>query len=85
MALQKPIQFRGLQVQSCYHEIINVRIDKRRGAVLAQTTAWVDSTKTNEIPEAGGMHFLPYNPDASVEWAYNQLKTLPEFADAVDV
>ncbi len=85
MALQKAIQFRGLSVANCYHEIIRVRIDKERNAVLVQTTAWVDSTKENGLPEAGQMFFLPYAPDATVEWAYNQLKTLPEFADAVDV
>lgn len=29
--------------------------------------------------------FLPYNHAANVQWAYNQLKQLPEFAGAVDV
>lgn len=85
MALKKAIQFRGLSVANCYHEIISVRIDKRRDATLVQTTTWVDSTKTDELPEAGGTFFLPYNHAADVEWAYNQLKTLPEFADAVGV
>ena len=85
MALQKAIQFRGLSVANCYHEIISVRIDKRRNAILVQTTAWVDSTKTNEIPEAGQTFFLPYNHAANVAWAYVQLKQLPEFAGAVDV
>jgi len=85
MALQKAIQFRGLSVANCYHEIISVRIDKRRDATLVQTTAWVDSTKTDELPEAGGTFFLPYTPDATVEWAYDQLRQLPEFADAIDV
>lgn len=85
MALKKASQFRGLSVANCYHEIICVRIDKRRDAIIVQTTAWVDSTKANEIPEAGGTFFLPYNNAADVEWAYNQLKTLPEFADAIDV
>jgi len=85
MALQKAIQFRGLSVANCYHEIINVRIDKRRNATLVQTTTWVDSTKTDELPEAGGTFFLPYNPAADVAWAYTQLKQLPEFAGAIDV
>lgn len=85
MALQKAIQFRGLAVVNCYHEIIGVRIDKGRNAVLVQTTTWVNSTKENELPEAGGTFFLPYNHAADVEWAYTQLKTLPEFAGAVDV
>ena len=85
MALKKAIQFRGLSVANCYHEIICVRIDKRRNAILVQTTAWVDDTKTNEIPEAGGTFFLPYNHAANVARAYVQLKQLPEFADAVDV
>lgn len=85
MALQKAIQFRGLAVENCYHEIVSVRTDKGRDAVLVRTTTWVDSTKVNEIPEAGGTFFLPYTQDATVAWAYTQLKTLPEFAGAVDV
>lgn len=85
MALKKVIQFRGLQVANCYHEIICVRVDKRRNATLVQTTAWVDDTKVNEIPEAGQTFFLPYNNAANVAWAYAQLKLLPEFAGAIDV
>ena len=85
MALKKAIQFRGLSVANCYHEIINVRIDKRRNATLVQTTTWVEDTKANEIPEAGQTFFLPYNNAANVAWAYEQLKTLPEFAGAVDI
>ncbi len=85
MALKKAIQFRGLSVANCYHEIINVRIDKGRNATLVQLRGWTDATKQHDLPEAGGLHFLPYNPDATVAWAYAQLKQLPEFADAVDV
>lgn len=85
MALKKAIQSSGLQVANCYHEIICVRIDKRRDAILVQTTAWVEDTKANEIPEAGQTFFLPYNNAANVAWAYEQLKTLPEFAGAVDI
>ena len=85
MAFKLATAYKGLSVPEAYHEIILVRIDKRRDATLVQTTTWVDSTKTGELPEAGGTFFLPYNHAADVEWAYNQLKTLPEFADAVDV
>lgn len=85
MALKLATSYKGIPFSEAYHEIILVRIDKGRDATLVQLKVWTDSTKQHDLPEAGGMHFLPYAPDATVEWAYTQLKTLPEFADAVDV
>lgn len=85
MAIKNARQFRGFSVPDCYHEIISVRIDKRRNAIIVATVAWVDATKTNELPELGNTFFFPYNNAANVAWAYAQLKQLPEFAGAVDV
>lgn len=85
MAIKNARQFRGFPVPDCYHEIISVRIDKRRNAIIVGTVAWVDATKTNELPELGNTFSLPHHNAATVAWAYEQLKTLPEFAGAVDV
>ena len=47
--------------------------------------AWTSAEKEHLLDDGDrSVILLPYNNDATVEWAHTQLKTLPEFADAVD-
>lgn len=85
MAILVQSVFKSLPVQSGYIELVEVRFDKRRDAIVVQAVLWATSDKSDaleikvyEFPYA----ILEVNPHV---WAYNQLKTLPEFAGAIDV
>ncbi len=82
MALSLDRQYKGLAVPSAYVEIVGVRIAKEVGCVYIDVTVHTQG-KAHSLEKR--CYDAPYTSDATVEWAYNQLKTLPEFADAVDV
>ncbi len=83
MALQKAHTVHGMSFPNAYFEIISIRGSKPRQDTLVNLRIFSDATKEHEIGNTDAR--FPYTPDATVAWAYNQLKTLPEFADAVDV
>lgn len=83
MALQKLINYKGLEIPACYHEIVAMRLEKDRGAILVFVNRFSDGTKEHLLDSQ--MYTFPYDDLANVQWAYAQLKTLPEFAGAIDV
>lgn len=83
MALQKQVEFKGLVVPAAYFEIVGVAADKTADRTQVLFKVHTDALKEHQLDLR--VVDCPYNPDATVAWAYNQLKTLPEFAGAVDV
>lgn len=93
MALRKVIQLdNGLQVD-CYIQAANVQISKAGGySIGVNFYVWQE---VGEQAQFDAIHhnnyFHPFDPDPQpqvtnvVARAYEVLKTLPEFADAVDV
>lgn len=87
MALQIAMTYKGIAIPAAYVEIVETRKDKTRMANLVFLRFWTDSTKAHSL-EGDGIDALisfPYDNAATTATTYDQLKTLPEFADAVDV
>lgn len=83
MALQQVREFKGFDVAQAYVEIIFVGGYKDIPASNIRLRIWKDSTKMELLEEK--LVVREYTQDNSVAEAYLHLKTLPEFADAVDV
>lgn len=83
MALQLQHELGSLTIPNAYLRIVAVTLSRSGGfvSVAAEILASAADAKHIDIYSTN----LPYTPDANVAWAYNQLKTLPEFAGAVDV
>lgn len=83
MAIQKSLQFKGLDVGSAYIEIIHIGSHKEIPSTHIGYRVWKDATKTNML-EMLGIN-LPYDPDMTVAGAYTAMKQMPEFTGAADV
>ncbi len=83
MALKIDTGFAGLQVLNSYVRVVSVNMVRGSGVVVVCADSFVDA-EADEAFTSQAFTF-PYTPDATVAWAYEQLKTLPEFAGAVDV
>lgn len=83
MAIQKSLQFKGLDVGSAYIEIIHIGSHKEIPSTHIGYRVWKDATKTNML-EMQGIN-LPYDPDMTVKKAYTTMKQMPEFTGAIDV
>ena len=83
MALQQVREFKGFDVSQAYVEIIFVGGYKNIPANHIRFCIWKDSTKMELLEEE--LVVREYTQDNSVAGAYTYLKTLPEFAGAVDV
>lgn len=83
MAIQIGCSFKGFSVPAAYIEITDLGLHKHLPGNQINYVVWKDSTKQERLENA----FLsaPYDAEMSVPQAYAYMKTLPEFADAVDV
>lgn len=84
MALQQDVTLRGLSVGGAYIRVTGVKTSRPANRAVVQYAFYPSAEAVDTQIDAGAAVF-PYNPDATVAWAYNQLKTLPEFAGAIDV
>lgn len=72
----------NVAVPDAYHRVVHVINSRLRG----DSVVLVDvSTSAAEQPFKQETYFFPYDQNLTVANAYTQLKTLPEFAGAVDV
>lgn len=83
MAFEKDTEFKGLQVPHAYFEVVGIATDKLANRVQVLFRVHTDSTKEHQLDLR--VADFEYIADATVTWAYTKLKTLPEFAGAVDV
>jgi len=83
MAIQKSLQFKGLDVGSAYIEIIHIGLHKEIPSSHIGYRVWTDASKTNML-EMRGIN-LPYDPDMTVKKAYLAMKQMPGFSSAADV
>lgn len=83
MALSISKQHLGVTFPLAYVEIVAVVNTKQSEQCSIIGCIFTDDTKQYQIDQVQVM--AEYTPDATVAWAYTQLKTLPEFAGAVDV
>lgn len=84
MALQQDVTLRGLPLNGVCIRIIGVKTSRWADRAVVQYSYHASADREAPQIDAGAVVF-PYTPDATVAWAYTQLKTLPEFAGAVDV
>lgn len=82
MALSISKQHLGATHPAAYVEVVAIVNTKQSGQCSIIGCIFTDDTKQYQIDQVQLM--AEYTPDANVEWAYTQLKTLPEFAGAVD-
>jgi len=81
MALQKDIEYKGLQITNCYFKVWCLNLNKN------EMSFGLSYHKDAESPMIYSVtHSCAYTLDGDNPWiqAYNYLKTLPEFSDAVD-
>lgn len=85
MALQKTHNFRGITVASAYFRIVGVQFNRPRGDVLISMDIF--ASPEQQDPFDGIMCSVPYASETGdvIEWAYTEVKKVPEFAGAVDV
>lgn len=84
MAVQVNTTLRGLVVHGAYVRVTGIKTSRWANRAVVQYSYHANAN-ANTPPIDTGAEVFPYDPDATVAWAYTQLKTLPEFADAVDV
>jgi hypothetical protein len=82
MALQKTITWNGLTVTDAYYKVASIDGDKESIRVVVNMSAGAEHS-----PLKQDVYIVPLdiNGDNFIKQAYTHLKTLPEFADAVDV
>lgn len=87
MALQSALNFCGISVPESYTHIHLMSHDKGRNATLIwySTYANVSARASGESPLRQGIMTAPYGPTLGIVEAYAHLKSLPEFAGAIDV
>lgn len=87
MALQKSHTFRGLAAVNAYHRITGITISRARNQTLVEVSAYAnaEAATADEEPLSCTVVLTGYHSGVSVAAAYAHLKTLPEYADAVDV
>jgi len=83
MAIKCNLIKSGFALTDAYIRVTSVRMTRGAGRTLVGVEVFSDAGAPEAI-ESRAFDF-PYTPDATVAWAYEQLKTLPEFAGAVDV
>ena len=85
MALQKTHNFRGIVVETAYFRVVMVQFNRMRGDVIISMD--ILASPEQAAPFDSIVCSVPYAVETGdvIAWAYAQLRTLPEFADAVDV
>lgn len=99
MALQKAVTLdNGLTAPEAYYKIVEVRMGDRRGVSIS-IMPWANKAQRDanapSLPD-GKSHRFDFKADEVIvdelgnacsikKWAYNKVKALPEFSDAVDV
>jgi hypothetical protein len=81
MALQKTIQFKGINVTDCYIKVWRIEGNKSKISFNVSYSANKDSEMFNSELYRCEYDLQGDNP---IKQAYKHLKTLPEFADSVD-
>ena len=85
MALSMDVELFGVAVPNVYHRVTGVQQQRLGERNLVEYTLYKDSSAT-QLFEIRTRAFPYENINGDVAaWAYTQLKTLPEFAGAVDV
>jgi|DEB0MinimDraft_10_1074344.scaffolds.fasta_scaffold20642_2 hypothetical protein len=86
MALQKTTQHNsGIEAVNAYWKIVSISGNK--DSLLVQLNAYKDENSSSDgVINSVEFSFQPeLNTTNFIEQAYNQAKTMPEFADATDV
>ena len=86
MALKKTVNTRfGIKIEDAYVKVTEIhRLNKQSG--FAIVSSYVDANKSADLFfEQSGIDF-PYdlNGNNPIKQAYEHIKTIPEFADAID-
>lgn len=84
MALKKTIQFAGIDVVDAYHRIESVRTSGKT-MLVAEVKSYAEPT--TGVSFESSQFACPYDlssADNAFAQAYAHIKTLPQFADAVD-
>ena len=91
MALLKNIR-QDDGVNTCYHRILFVQITVNRHNSIAVVSYVDDVSRSDEKTSIMSQPYqktvtyeLPYNPEMTIETAYEYLKTLPQFEGATDL
>lgn len=91
MALKKAIR-QDDGVTTNYHRISYLNISTNRCNNIAVLSYVDEEARTNEQGENSSQpyhkavtHIAPYDPEMTIETAYNYLKSLPQFEGAEDV
>lgn len=92
MALRKPITFAGFTNEAGYFRVVEATVSRRsdRNVIVVYGYATQEEAdKEGGLPVYQQEFIAPYKTDSpipdAVATAYGYLKTLPEFADTVDV
>lgn len=83
MALQLNYSYKGVSLPAAYLEVVHLALNKIGENCTVHLRIWTDTTKQNFLEEL--RYSYPYNADATVAWAYAQLKLESEFAGATDI
>lgn len=83
MAIQAEYAFKGFVIPAAYIEIVHTGLHKLVPANHIGYYVWKDATKQELLEQ--GSRAAPYDAEMSVPQAYAYMKTLPEFAGAIDV
>lgn len=84
MALSCDWEYRNVGVKPAYIRIVGTTFSRERGDAFISAHVLANSEAL--LPIDTITLSVPYATDTGnvVEWAYSQLKALPEFADAID-
>lgn len=82
MALSKKLEIRGVVIENCYIKVIRYHGDKK---VFYFTVAFKANNEAESLQEINTSIEIDVSISKNfIAQAYEHLKTLPEFADAID-
>lgn len=84
MAILKTVQTAfGIEIENAYHRVENVSL-VAKDKITFQVRRRVNAAQTSIFDEMAFECYYDLNGDNPIAQAYAHLKTLPEYADAVD-
>jgi hypothetical protein len=86
MALQHSITLEsGIECPNAYTRIDSLQHTHDETVVEVQTWSSASTRQALKAPICQRSYSITWAASVSIEYAYNQLKTLPEYEDALDV
>lgn len=82
MALSKTIEYKGVLVQNAYIKV--ARFSGNKSVLNFAVSVYARKDADDFVAESGYSCDYSLDGDNAIKQAYDYLKTLPEFADAVD-